>query len=217
MSAENPIHTTITVFASAELFHVARVLALEAQTDPVKAIAAVPMAAAAIEAYLNDLAHWTRHISRPQSEEWYFAELYEYAEEARRPALHRAELVSRVFGRKRPDLGSPLWQNLALLFQVRDAMMHKRPETWSSDESKPMPTERIGSELLRKKIATRPDPLSSNERAVPLAQIVAQPSVARWAFNTAVDAWQEIMHLLPKSIKFIAFTGAQPMKLDRLE
>jgi len=215
--SSDTIPTRVTVFGSGELFHIARVLAVEAQTDPIKAIASIPMAAAAVEAYLNDLAQWTRQMSLPKSEEWFFAELYEYAEEARRPALHRAELVSRVFRGTRPDRGSRLWQDMALLFRVRDALMHRRPFTWSSDDAKNPPSQLVGEDLIARKIARRPNPITADEQSVTLGQIVAQAPVARWAYDTAVDAWQEIMDQLPRSIQFVAFAGAQPTKLQHLE
>lgn len=203
-----------TVFASAQLFTVARLLAVEAQSEPLKTIAAIPLAAAAAEAYVNDLGYWAKLTGHPKSDEWYFAELFSYADEARRPTLTRAELVSRAFKGTLPDRGSTWWQNLTLLFQVRDALMHRRPETWNYDPDDP-PVElayhRLADELIRRKIITGSPPA----QPLPLTTLVAQPAVARWAFNTTVTMVHELMKILPNSIRMIVFTGP-PENLERL-
>ena len=196
-----------TFFASGELFAVARILATEAQTEPVKGLAVVPLSAAAFEAYVNDVGYWAGQVGQPHTDVWYSAELFTYADEARSSTLARAELFSRAFIGTRPDRGSKSWQDLKLLFGVRDALMHRRPETWEHDPEDPteeIKYHRVADELIRRGIA--PAPVDSCP--LPLTVTVAQPEVARWAFNTAVRMVHEVTHLLPQSVRFIAFTGS---------
>ena len=196
-----------TFFASAELFAVARILATEAQTEPVKGLAVVPLSAAAFEAYVNDVGYWARQVGQPQTDVWYFGELFAYAEEARSSTLARAELFSRVFRGTPPDRGSKSWQDLKLLFGIRDALMHRRPETWEHDPegaTEAVKYHRVADELIRRRIASAP----ADSGPLPLTVTVAQPEVARWAFNTAARMVHEVTQLLPQSVRFIAFTGS---------
>jgi hypothetical protein len=192
-------------YTSNHLFAIARQLAREAVKEDQKALASIPLAAAAVEARLNDVAGYASLMARPRDSTWYFSELYRIAEDARRPVLSRAQLLFRVFEGKEPDTGAVLWQDVELLFDVRDALMHRKPENYIEAEEGGL---RRADKRLEKTVKSLKERarLSAEQRGdEPFTWLVMRPGVAAWGYQAAERFGTAMLEVLPRDVIWIPF------------
>src|SRR5262245_15625241 len=108
------------VFDSDRLFYLARILATSANENPQLGVAAVVMAAAGIEGFVNELGEWAWNHSQSLAPDIVtaFAETMREAEEGKAQIALKIQLVSALFAQTPFDRGSKVYQDFDLLIKI---------------------------------------------------------------------------------------------------
>jgi hypothetical protein len=204
------------VFDSDRLFYLARLLATSSEDNPQLGVAAVVMAAAGIEGFVNELGQWAWDHSQSLAPNIVgaFAETMREAEEGKAQLHLKIQLVSALFAQKPFDRGSKVYQDFDLLIKISNAVVHLKVEkyTWNVDGT----TTQSGQAKLVEQLGTR-KLLPPNTPSFPWMDALCNPAVARWANLSALAMAEALIDLVPQGpfkLKLLArtsevFTGAR--------
>jgi hypothetical protein len=189
------------------ILSLAKDLANEANDEPKKAIGAIVMSAASIEGFLNEMLERFSfyNAARPQFKKSELprkvlalgrlsAEL-----EGRNASVHlKVQLFVATLRGSPWDRGQQPYQDFDLLFRLRNAILHLKPESFDSDvltnaELHPLlrsldarvPLKRFGGPKLR-------------NRMLGIAIAVQEPAVAQWAYDTCIRTCLALADCLPR-------------------
>lgn len=191
---------TATKYTSGRLFHLARQAAERAETDPPNALSALLLSAIAFEAFFNDVIDMAS-FPWSDNEPWEiraFAYLSEILAERHVPLDCRLETGFYVLTHKPLERGHQPFQDLQLLLELRNRLVHKRPE------SAPMPAlghtpEPSPHRLIERLVDRKVIPAPSGADAPFLLQYLEAPAVAHWAVKTAVAMAKGLVAAIPMS------------------
>ncbi|MFT3857625.1 MAG: hypothetical protein QM742_09055 [Aquabacterium sp.] len=123
----------------------------------------------------------------------------EFAESKKSSTLEKIETFHLALTGKKADRGSQLDQDLALLYQLRNALVHRKAEQagdWDpSDSERKYEPHRFVRLLVQRGIISSPPP-----NYPPLwSRFVLQHKTAKWSFNTAI-AGASLASLMPQGV-----------------
>ncbi|MFN7985508.1 MAG: hypothetical protein U0Q11_27015 [Vicinamibacterales bacterium] len=145
----------------------------------------VILAAAAVEAFLNDLEVYA-DLANKGTASAVTADLLRalrLAEQERATTLLKVNMVYLAMTGHYPDPGSQPYQDIKLLFQLRNLVVHAKPESVELAES----NESLGQPKIVRAFVSR-GIIKSPPAGAPVAwrQYVIVPLVAAWAYDVTV-------------------------------
>lgn len=154
------------------------------------AIVAIVFCAITLEGFINELVATARLPVQDQPEAVKsFAELGMEFDTLRASTEGKFHLARIVFTGQAWDRGAFPYQDFQLLIDLRDALVHHKPELW---EGRFRPHRVL--EKLRSKNIT-----AITEWEQPLSTMVSTRAAARWACNTAISMIQATLDVVPAS------------------
>lgn len=177
---------------SVNLLSVARKAVNRSKTERDQATVAILFSAAAIESCINDILEFSKFIDDDPRMESLHALLYEAEEQHARVGL-KLQIICAVLRNAPLKRGERLYQDFELLFQLRNSVVHMRPDRGESDffthkrkQHKPSQT------LIARGIISGKDA----ESASTWLDIVCSQAVAKWAYQAAVRVALEIYGMI---------------------
>jgi hypothetical protein len=124
----------------------------------------------------------------------------EFAESKKSSTLEKIEAFHLALTGKKTDRGSQLNQDLAILYQLRNALAHRKAEPtgdWDpNDNEKTYEPHKFVRLLAQRGIVEIPPP-----NFPPLwSQFVLHHRTAKWSFNTAIAGAKSLTSLMPKGV-----------------
>lgn len=205
------------LYASGHVFLLARRAYDRAVQDSYESMTAIILAAVAFESFLNEIVHrFSTEITRGELPilnrvgDW-----LDIVELKRPNILERIEVLHLALAASKIDRGSQPYQDLALLYQLRNVLVHRKPESygnWNPDDAdRTYEPHRLVKSLASRGIIELPSPT-----APPLwGPFVVNRQTSKWAFNTAVDGVHFLAGLLP-SCAFAAITSVMAKGIERI-
>jgi hypothetical protein len=148
-------------------------------------VVALILSAISLEAFLNEmveLASFSSDESEPE-EIRAFAGILRDLEQQRAQIGLKVQIAHYVLKKKKLNRGESPHQDFALLMDLRNALVHKKPEkwTWMGDDQEYEP------HTLVKRLADRKViPPPSTDEPPQLFILICSPEVAHWSYNVAV-------------------------------
>jgi hypothetical protein len=154
----------------------------------------IAFSAMALEAFLNEIEDLSAQDLMAENDRLRaLGQILATAEASRASAIFKIELSHVLLTGKTIDRGAHPYQDLGLLFKLRNLIVHPRPESVilnpEPDESHP----NIVSSLAARGIIEPP----ASGAAIAWRQYVFVPTVAAWAHNVAVGTISWFVDLLP--------------------
>jgi hypothetical protein len=168
--------------------------------DQLDALVAVVFSAAALEAFINEVASCA-DLRRGAPEPHVvgdFADLARLLEESRASPASKFRLASIVFGEGRGyPSGEHLWEEFLLLLSARDALVHLKDDVVHIDTGSGalLPPRKVVQQLQRRKLT----PQLPDGSGASLTIWLSTPAVARWACNTATSMVRAVLEMLPST------------------
>lgn len=192
--------------ASGALLAVAKRAAARAGSSTDDAVVATLFAAFAVEAWVNELLYRVR-TARDSEVIGPLERLQPLIRSARleergTSLLTRVDVMGTVLQGGGWTLGQQPYQDLALLMEIRNSVVHQRPETTLIDvyedaagafqfrQEKLAP---LGERLVAAKVIQRP----AGGAIAPVLSLLQQPVVARWSVGVSVAVIRAVAGLLP--------------------
>jgi hypothetical protein len=162
----------------------------------------IVFAAAAVEAFINEVGELARmeqpnYLPPEPPQVVAFGGVLEELEDTHASVLNKFSIGRFVLSGTPFDRGCRLYQDFALLFDVRNAIMHMKPfHEWSRGEQGDIVTHthKIVARLEAKNLVAQCDLTST-----PWAQQISTPGVAQWALNTAIAVMNSACDAMPHS------------------
>lgn len=188
-----------TLFVADELLRLAKEACKRSESDPSEAIVAVVLSAVSIEAFLNDMVEFASAYSDMDGEPEEvaaFASILKDLESQRAQIRLRVQIGYYIFEKKKLNKGELPYQDFHLLMDLRNALVHKKPEkwTWSGDDQEYEPHRLVKRLADRKVIRQAP-----SDKPPEFFFLVCSSAVARWSYNVAVDMVQFLADCVPPS------------------
>ena len=180
-----------------------RTISTESDREPGKsdAIVAVVFAASSLEAFINELADWATYMpdvmEHPESVQS-FASLMREVENLRGSIRLKFMLTKLVFSGSTYKKDEQPFQDLSLLFMVRDALVHLKPQ----DEFKTAPDGKKVRVMKPKVLKALPKNILAKfdeTIAADWKSMISTQAVAKWACNTAAKMVHSVLATLPES------------------
>jgi hypothetical protein len=137
----------------------------------------------------------------------------EFVESKKGNTLEKLEAFHLAFKGEKADRGGLPYQDLALLYQLRNELVHRKPEPFGdwdpNDKIKEYEPHRFVRLLSQRGIVTKPP---GNSPPI-WSQFVLQDKTAKWAFNTAVSGVRYLQSMLPES----SFAEINAFMADHIE
>lgn len=188
-------------YMSRELFKLAQKARLRSQTDSSEAVTAIVLSALALEAFFNDFVHFVSWFSDGREEELFgtFAITMRECEDSRIQLTTKVRVAYNLLTGSEIQKGAKPYQDFKLLVDIRNALVHKRPEKsrieiqedcveYTSDSA-------IVSKLANNRVFLSPGP----ERPSSLVHCLQAPSAADWAIDTVETIADLLAAALPES------------------
>ncbi len=130
--------------------------------------------------------------------------------------LEKLEAFHLAFKGKKADRGSFPYQDISLLYQLRNELVHRKPEPFGdwdpNDKEKMYEPHKFVRLLSQRGVVTMPP-----AHLPPIwSQFVLHDRTVKWAFNTAVSGVRFVQSLLPES-GFAVITGFMANQIDPIE
>lgn len=175
------------------------------------------LAAVALEGFINDLEHHARTASELGSPSppiaSALARALATAEAERASVLLKIGIAHVVMSGSFPDRGSQPYQDIELLFRLRNLLVHSKPEMVEFGEPGKTPDcPKIVRSLASRGVIKTPAAGAS----VGWQQYVVVPAVAAWAYNTAVRSMKWIATIATEDWLRL-FMALQTKDLDEIE
>jgi len=144
------------------------------------------LAAVALEGFLNDLEHHGDWVTTLQGSPVAsnLARVLSEAERGRASSLLKIDLAHLVLTGTLPDKGSQRYQDIQLLFNVRNRLVHAKPEVLQYAEAGEQPEY---PDIVKRFVSRGVIPLPTNP-SIGWTEYVLVPPVAAWSYNTVVEA-----------------------------
>lgn len=163
-------------------------------------------AAATLEAFINesaDLADRPEDVfdkARDPDVVRTFGQSVKKAEARRETVAHKYLLASNVFTGSAYDRGRKPYQDFDLLMELRNALVHSRPQDrvhFTPDLSTYVPGyPRLVERLRSKKVVANNIP---PDMIVSWMRLITTRAMARWSCNTAANTIQSVIAIIPES------------------
>ena len=187
------------LYHSGHILVVARRAYERSLSDSSEAMPAIILAALSVECFLNDLAErFSMDLFRTECGEYSDAAHWlGVLETSKASTLKKIEAVYFVFRKVDIDRGAQPYQDVRLLFQLRNELAHRKPEStgdWGlANREKDHEPHKYVKELASRGIIELPPP-----NAPPVwSQFVLTASTAKWSYNTATGMMQFLTELFP--------------------
>ena len=183
------------------------------------AIVAIVFAASSLEAFINELADWATEMpeimKNPEIVQS-FASVMREVEDSRGSIRLKFMLTKLIFSGNTYKKDEQPFQDLTLLFMVRDALVHLKPQ----DEFKTAPDGQKVRVMTPKVLKALPKNILAKfdeTVAADWKSMISTQAVAKWACNTAAKMVHSVIATLPESqFKKFAIDGFgiafQPVK-----
>ena len=185
------------LYASVQLTQIARDGVRASEVDTLAAITGIVFSALALEAIVNELVDRVRDpvkgsLIGPVARLLAVARaagLYE-----RRTAVEgKIQIMVAALSDSEVSSGSQPFQDCNLLIQIRNHIVHTRPESRDQSEDGTWPIHKILQRLVARKILQTPN---STQVSATINEL-QNYAVAKWAFETMVATIQELVALFP--------------------
>jgi hypothetical protein len=197
-------------FHSGHLLLLARKAYERSLADRSNTLESILMSAITMECFVNEFEELlsSRFIGTSPSELRKCAETMELLEQLRAPLLDKIDGLHLCLKGARIDRGSRMTQDLALLFQLRNALVHRRAERfeWEPDGTAMYEHHKFVKHLAQRGVIE--DPAAGSPSS--WSQHCLIPPTARWAHNVVVTMAKEIVSWFPEGNfkKTISFHSA---------
>jgi hypothetical protein len=188
-----------TLFVGDEIFELARRAYERSESDPPEAVVALILSAVSFEVLLNEMVEFAlsslSNENEPEEVKT-LASILKDLEQQRAQLGLKVQIAYYILKKKKLNKGEPLYQDFDLLMNLRNTLVHKKPEkwTWTGDDQEYEP-HKLVKQLADRKVISLP---SSNEPPL-LFIIICSPDVARWSYNVAVRMVKFLVDLVPPS------------------
>lgn len=188
------------LFHSGNIFTVARRAHERSRSDDSEAMPAIVLSTVALECFVNETIYRVSNGYGREPIEVYSkaANWLELIESKRSGTLEKIEAIYLAFQGTKIDRGAQPYQDLSLLYQLRNELVHRKPEdfgNWNpNDHEQEYKPHKFVSALALKGVIELPSP-----KMPPVwGQFVLNEKTAKWAFNTAVAAAHLLANLFPE-------------------
>ena len=206
------------IYQAGHIFLVARRAYERSVADSSEAMPSIILSTVAFECFVNETIESLSNESyrEPGVNLSVAASWLEFVESKKGSTLEKLEAFHLAFKGKKADRGSSPYQDISLLYQLRNELVHRKPEPFGdwdpNNKEKTYEPHRFVRLLSQKGIVTTPP-----AHLPPIwSQFVLHDRTAKWAFNTAVSGVRYVQSLLPES-GFAVITGFMANQIAPIE
>lgn len=196
------------IYQAGHIFLVARRAYESSIADSSEAMPSIILSTVALECFVNETIERLskEHIREPDKNLALVASWLEFVESKKGSTLEKLAAFHLAFTGQKADRGQQPYQDLSLLYQLRNDLVHRKPEPFGdwdpNDKERTYEPHKFVRMLAQRGIVTMPPP-----HLPPIwSQFVLHDRTAKWAFNTAVAGVKYVVSLLPES-GFSVITG----------
>lgn len=203
------------------MFFLAKKACLRAQVEPEESLTAILLSAVSFECFLNEFESIADDLIGPtdSSQLQLLRDILSDLEKGKAHIRTKVKAIHFFITLQRLDFGQPPYQDLLILIEIRNALVHRKPEKFEIEINNPgkkYEPHRLVKFLADRKIIKRPP----NSNPSLFSEILMKPEVAKWAYDTAALVIKDICIKIPKSrfadrIHFMARTYTD--RLNKLE
>lgn len=175
-------------------------------SDESEAMPAIILAAMALECFVNEVCERTGRSAPgtsvpefPQAAYW-----FQVLEGKRATTLEKILAIRFAFTGEEMDKGSQPYQDLAILNDLRNSLVHRKPESigdWTGTSSQEYVPHKFVKVLASRGVIDLPPP-----EAPPVwSQFVIRSATAKWAYNTSLSGMGYITSSIPNG--FLSYTS----------
>lgn len=192
----------VTLYSSGSFFNLAKRACERSKIDSTESIVALVFSAMSIEVLLNEIVEiassQVRSIDQPE-EVSMFAMVLSDLEKQRAQIDLKIQVGYYILTRRRLDKGSLPYQDFDLLIDIRNALVHKKPEKFELLLSTPIPDRKYKPHNFVKRLADRKViPLPAVYEPPDWQMYVSCPEVADWSYYTALQMAKLLVSLFPE-------------------
>lgn len=188
------------LYQSGHIFLVANRSYERSKSNKSESMPSIILSTVAFECFVNEIIQrlsaeyeWEPVEVIKRSSEW-----LELLESKRPSTLEKVGALHLIFKDSKINKGEQPYQNLSLLYQLRNELVHRKPEGASNwdpgDKDREYEPHRLVKSLASRGIINLPSP-----KAPPVwGQFVLNEKTAKWAFNTAVLGVHNMVDMLPE-------------------
>jgi hypothetical protein len=197
-SLDDKLPQRATILSAGLLFAAAREASEEDGFGAYGPLIALIFSAAAIEGFVNELIHEFKLQDVPNERTKALSVICSEIDERNASVSLKIQVIASGLQGKPFDPGAQPFQDFALLMRIRNLLMHMRPQVLElGEDSEPIEHESIVRALAGRGVVT----LSSSPPNWSTIGILSTPSVARWAYRTAVDIVEAFTKILPAELE----------------
>ncbi|PNH82467.1 hypothetical protein [Vibrio diazotrophicus] len=188
------------IYHHGHILHLAKKAYERSLEDSSEASVSIMLSAMTLECYINEFTHRVeRHQKHDNSNVLSrLGFLLSEYERNKNSLASKIELIHYVLNDEKVDKGSSLHQNITMLIKLRNALVHRKPESTSDfgmDPEKVYSLHPFVKFFVERKLIEKP-----SEKIPPIwSSYVNSPKVALWAYNTVVSQIEQIGTSLPES------------------
>ena len=169
-------------------------------SDPSDALSSIMMSAISLECFINEFSGRLQQERFKENPELIrVAFILKTLEESKATLLAKVEAITFLLTGAEAKKGELPYQDVAFLMQLRNALIHRKPEKveWDFDKpNKKYEPHKYVQYLINRKVIEAPMPTNP-----PVwSQYIVSPNVARWAHNTVVEMIHHVTSLIPESL-----------------
>ncbi len=195
-----------TVYHSGHLLTLARKAYERSLSQSSDAMTSIMLSAVSFECHLNELAERLSIdiFTEPSDTLSRLRDTLGLLAESRASVTTRFDAVHLALCGRQIDRGASLFQDLKLLYQLRNALVHRRPEKFEWELVGPTRTyepHQLVKQFVQRHVIPEPHPSAPPS----WSQYVLVPETARWGYNTVVRCSLSACGWLPEG-KFKSMT-----------
>ncbi len=203
------------IFQAGHIFLVARRAYERSLSDSSEAMPSIILSTVALECFVNETIERLskEHFRDPDKNLVLAANWLEFVESKKGSTLEKLEAFHLAFTGTKAERGHPPYQDMSLLYQLRNDLVHRKPEPfrdWDpNDKERTYEPHKFVRMLAQRGIVNMPPP-----NLPPIwSQFVLHDRAAKWAFNTAVSGVKYVVSLLPESL-FLKITEVMTDQIE---
>ncbi|MDD3603649.1 MAG: hypothetical protein PHD86_00485 [Kiritimatiellae bacterium] len=209
MKNKNLIYTEYTAGQLISLAHDACTRAEEVYPE---SITAIVLASLAVEAFVNELTHNMQHPithKHPANLDT-LGHLIKDLDTNRGNLNNKVDVIYYFLTNKKPPRGDSVYQNFTALIELRNKLVHSRPNRYSTADDPIHNDPGFMKLLFDQSIVDR----SAAKTEYSWHTLIQHPKVAKWAYSSAVNLIKDIWNLLPAGEESTyVVLGYSPLKL----
>lgn len=189
------------LYQAGHIFLVAKRAYERSKEEWSEAMPSIILSTIALECFVNESVERLSHkiFQEPDKAFSVAAHWLEFVESKKGSTLEKIEALHLAFAGTKLDRGSQPFQDLNLLYQLRNELVHRKPEAFGSwdpgDKERQYEPHKFVRELARRGIV----PLPSPEMPPVWSQYILNEQTAKWAFNSAVSGVRFAAGAIPPS------------------